>query len=123
MLNSTSDHRGIVIDFDTLQLLGKHEHIVSPNKRGLNANNLVQVKKFIEELQKYWTKYGIKNRISKAMKITNTTEIQLAANSIDKDITKAMLNAERKVRKSNKPPWSPAIKQARLLVKYYKLLC
>ena len=56
------------------------------------------------------------------MNIINTTEIQLAANSIDKDITKAMLKAERKVRKSNKPPWSPAIKQASLLVKYYKLL-
>ena len=33
-----------------------------------------------------------------------------------------MLRAERKVRQSDRPPWSPALKQASLLVKYYKLL-
>ena len=33
-----------------------------------------------------------------------------------------MLRAERKVRKSERPPWSPALKQASLTVKYYKLL-
>ena len=43
-------------------------------------------------------------------------------NGIDRDITKAMLKAERKVRKGDKPPWSPELKQASLLVKYYKLL-
>ena len=33
-----------------------------------------------------------------------------------------MLKAERTVRKADRPPWSPAMKQASLLVKYYKLL-
>ena len=33
-----------------------------------------------------------------------------------------MLQAEQKVRKSTRPPWSPVLKQASLLVKYYKLL-
>lgn len=122
MINTMSDHRGIVIDFDTQELLGKHEHIVSPDKRGLNANNPIQVDKFLEALQKYWTKYDIKNRISNAMNNTKTTDIRLVVNSIDKDITKAMLKAERKVSKPNRPPWSPALKQASLLVKYYKLL-
>ena len=33
-----------------------------------------------------------------------------------------MLRAEKRVRRSEKPPWLPALKQASLLVKYYKLL-
>ena len=49
MLNTTSDHRGIVIDFDRHSLFGKKELIVSPERRGLNASNPIQVDKFIQE--------------------------------------------------------------------------
>ena len=118
-----SDHRGIVIDFNTQQLLGQQEHIVSPNKRGLNANNPIQVERFLDELQHYWKKYNIATRISQATKQPpNVTSLRSTVNSIDRDITKAMLRAEKKVRKSERPPWSPALKQASLQVKYYKLL-
>ena len=122
-MNTMSDHRGIVIDFNTQQLLGQQEHIVSPNKRGLNANNPIQVERFLDELQHYWKKYNIATRISQATKQPpNVTSLRSTVNSIDRDITKAMLRAEKKVRKSERPPWSPALKQASLQVKYYKLL-
>ena len=123
MFTTTSDHRGIIVDFDTKTLLGKQELLVSPDKRGLNANNPVQVDKFIKELRTYWKKYNISDRIQEAMNDTSSTsKFRKTINCIDNDITTAMLKAERKVRKGDRPPWSPALKQASLLVKYYKLL-
>ena len=123
MLNTTSDHRGIVIDFNTRSLMGRQEHIVSPDRRGINSNNPIQVERFLEELQKDWEKYNIAQRIHRAYNtITDTTSLRKLVNELDQDITKAMLRAERKVRKSERPPWSPALKQASLLVKYYKLI-
>ena len=56
MLNTISDHRGIVIDFDTKQMMGKPEKIISPDSRGINSTNPVQVEKFIERLQQLWKK-------------------------------------------------------------------
>ena len=123
MITTLSDHRGIVIDFDTRLLIGKQELITSPDRRGVNANNPVQVELFIQHLQKYWVKYNIAKRIEQATdEATDLTHLRSIVNSIDKDITNAMLRAERRVRRSEKPPWSPALKQASLLVKYYKLL-
>ena len=123
MLNTMSDHRGIVIDFNRHSLLGKKELIVSPERRGLNASNPIQVDKFIQELQRHWKTFNITKRISDATKNGHCkTTIRETVNGIDRDITKAMLRAERKVCKSEKPPWSPALQQASLTVKYYKLL-
>ena len=83
MLNTTSDHRGIVIDFNTRSLLGRQELIVSPDKRGLNANNPIQVERFIDELQKYWKKFNITKRISDATKTALNTNVRDTVNSID----------------------------------------
>ena len=52
----------------------------------------------------------------------SASDLQQLLNGIDCDITRAMLQAERRVRKAEKPPWSPELKQASLSVKYYKLL-
>ena len=123
MLNTPSDHRGIVIDFNTKQLVGKQENITSPDRRGINSNNISQVDKFIRELQRYWDKYDIQQSIEYATSTEfDTPTLRTMVNKIDTDITTAMLRAERKVRKSERPPWSPALKQASLTVKYYKLL-
>ena len=122
MLHTLSDHRGIIIDFDTKQLVGRQELITSPDKRGINSNNPAQVEKFLHHLQRYWRKYDITDRIKKAPRTaSNQQELRAIVNHLDNDITKAMLQAEQKVRKATRPPWSPALKQASLLVKYYKL--
>ena len=94
LLNTTSDHRGIVVDFNTRSLLGKQELIVSPDKRGLNASNPIQVEKFIDELQKHWKKLNITSRVSEATQKAHNTDIRDIANNIDRDITKAILRAE-----------------------------
>ena len=96
--------------------------MTSPERRGLNANNPLQTEKFIQHLQKSWKTSDITNRIKLASSISNTNTMQMTLNEIDQDITKAMLRAERRVRKAKRPPWSPALKQASLLVKYYKLI-
>ena len=122
MLHTSSDHRGIVIDFNTTKLLGRPDKIQAPDSRGINASNPVQVETFLKNLQTFWKRYNIDQRIQTAETIHSTTELREVLNNIDRDITRAMLQAERKVRKSQKPPWSPELKQASLSVKYYKLL-
>ena len=123
MFTTTSDHRGIVIDFDTRNLLGRPEKIQSPDHRGINANNPILIEKFINQLQTLWKKYNIDQRIKAAESNSHSTpDLQQLLNEIDCDITRAMLQAERRVKKAEKPPWSPALKQASLSVKYYKLL-
>ena len=107
MIHTSSDHRGIVIDFDTTKILGQPEKIQSPDKRGINASNPVQVEKFLKHLKTFWKRYNIDKHIQTAEDIHRKTELREALNNIDRDITRAMLQAERKVRKVEKPPWSP----------------
>ena len=76
----------------------------------------------MEHLQKYWKKYNITKRINLASNVPSATLLRMTLNQLDHDITKAILRAERRVRKAEQPPWSPALKQASLLVKYYKLI-
>ena len=92
MITTLSDHRGIVIDFDTQLPIGKQELITSSDRGGVNTNNPVQVEMFIQHLQKYWAKYNITKRIEQATdEATDLTHLRSIVNSINKDITNAML--------------------------------
>ena len=89
MFTTSSDHRGIFIDFNTKQLLGKQETMTSPERRGLNANNHTQIEKFLEHLQKSWKTSDITNRIKLASSsISNANTLRTTLNAIDHDITK-----------------------------------
>ena len=80
-------------------------------------------RKPVDQLQTLWKKYNINQRIQTAESNSySASDLQQLLNGIDCDITRAMLQAERRVRKAEKPPWSPELKQASLSVKYYKLL-
>ena len=93
-------------DEDFIIILDWHE---------INSSNATQVDKFLKELQRYWDKYDIKQRIEHATSTEwDTPTLRMIVNKIDADITTAMLKAEKRVRKSERPPWSPALKQASL---------
>ena len=121
-LNSTSDHCGIILDFDTKILLGRRDTIAPVIHRGLNANNPVQTEKFLKYLQHFWRQLDIPKHINDTQQLQDKRTLQNTINDIDKDITRAMIRAEQKVRRKDKPPWSPELKQASLIVKFYKLV-
>ena len=121
-LNTTSDHRGIILDLHTKTLLGHKEPIAPVTRQDLNANNPIQLDHFLKQLNKLWRSYDIPRRINEANHIRDQRTLRNTVNDINKDITRALLQAEEQVKRNSKPPWSPKLKQASLLVKFYKLV-
>ena len=120
-LNIDSDHRGMIIDFKKSTLFGRTDPIQCQGPHRLSSSNHAQSEKFLKYLVMYWQKFQLSKRISIPNNIPKH-QLRKIINSIDSDITKAFLMAEKKTRRPTRPPWSPALKTSSLQVKYYKLL-
>ena len=121
-LTTTSDHRGIILDLDSKTVWGRKETIAPAHIRDLSSSDIPQTEKFLTYLEQFWRQYDIPQRIDKAKAIQNRRTLRLTIDDIDKDITRAFLQAEKRIKKKPKPPWSPELKQASLRVKFYKLV-
>lgn len=121
-LHTSSDHRGILIDFDRKLLLGKTQSINTIPHRGVVSTNEKQTTTFIQYLTKYWDEYNIDQRVDNASKLENKKILRKVLNSIDRDITQAFLQAEKRTKNKDRPPWSPILKAASLQVKRLQLL-
>ena len=121
--NTNSDHRGIIVDFNSKLLFGKQHLLSTPTTRGLQSTNIIQSEKFLQFLSKYWKAYNIDKRIDQATNPKQTKQqLRILLNEIDDDITQAILKAEKKTKLRERPPWSPELKEASLKVKYFKLI-
>ena len=121
-LRTNSDHRGMVIDFNSRTLFGRRDHIAKTTDRGIQSSDSINVEKFFTHLTKLWKEYDITNKLEQATKSTdNKQTLQLKLNEVDSAVTKAILTAEKKTKRRERPPWSPALKQASLQVRFYKL--
>jgi exonuclease III len=112
-----SDHRALFIDWHEDILFGsKCPLLVSHAQRRFLSKHRPSVTKYIEELHKYSIDHNILARLGKLSDNPNP----LIAEKIDRDITRGMLIAESRCRHPGSDPWSPVLKEPRLLVDIFK---
>jgi hypothetical protein len=90
--------------------------VVAHSHRRLHSKSMPSRSKYINSLYEYCTTHNIFSRIQALDHDPSTTK----AESIDDDMTKGMLAAEKTCRQRSQDPWSIAIQQAYLLVDIYK---
>ena len=121
-LHTQSDHRGIIVDFHKALHFGNPQSIQSTPHRGLRSTNPQHTEKYVQYLHQYWLELRIDDRLHNLAQLPlHHPHARTLLNQLDKDMSYAFLKAERKLRRKDRPPWSPALREASLLVKWLKL--
>jgi exonuclease III len=123
--HTDSDHRSIFMDINMKTLIKETPSTTLPaNCREMDSKNPSITKKFrehtIQHLKATRTEEKMKHLLENIENL-NPQQIEDALNKIDDQITRAMLSAEQKTGKTNRPPWSPALLQARAKVRYWRI--
>jgi chorismate mutase len=115
-----SDHRAIYIDWYTSLLMGGDLASLSSTPiRLLKSRDIKGRAKYVKVVAKYLEDHRVLQRL---MEVSNSVELDTEKiEAIDRDITRAMVHAIKKIWKVYTSPFSPQIKQARLSRRFYKL--
>jgi hypothetical protein len=120
-----SKHRGLFIDLDFTALMGAVDAIITAPSRGLHSENQVSVDRYLEALKKYFADHKIDNRVRDLKTVASsltTSQCKESYDVIDRDVTRAMLHAEKEAKRpSGKYEWSPKLREAGLLARYWNL--
>jgi hypothetical protein len=119
-----SDHRPIFVGLES-RLFGPLPAMAPHRSRYVHSNSKM-IGPFIVKVYQHLLETGTFVRIKTLMADIDTklpAEISHVANSIDDQITKALLSAERKCKKPPREPWSEAVHFASLHVKYWRVKC
>jgi hypothetical protein len=112
-----SDHRALFVDWHEDVLFGSKSPTIVPHvQRRLQAKHRPSVSKYVDTLHEYCVDHNVFERLHKLQQDPDG----IKAESIDRDITQGMLVAERRCRRPGKDPWSPLLKEARLLVDIFR---
>jgi hypothetical protein len=121
----TSKHRGLFIDFDHHQIMGQVDNIARHANRQLHSEDPIATDLYITAFKKYADDHDICGRLDDLRLIIHSMtlhRIRECYNSIDRDITRAMLHAEKTAKKpSGKYVWSPELRKHGLLSRYWRL--
>ena len=124
-----SDHRGLFLDFNQQGLLGHQSPILPPQSRILYSTHAERASNYLKYLAQTLSATKLPERTAQF-----ETNLRQAAdygmvsnhhhtqfNALDRDMTRAMLTAEKKCgRHYPTPSWSPALQDAGLTVRYWK---
>ena len=120
-----SKHRGLFIDLDFTELMGVVDMISAAPARGLNSENQVSVDRYLEALKTYVSDHNIDSRVNDLVATASElspSQCKARYDSIDRDMTRAMLHAEKEAKRpSGKYAWSPKLREAGLLARYWHL--
>ncbi|KAI2493431.1 hypothetical protein MHU86_21130 [Fragilaria crotonensis] len=120
-----SKHRGLFIDIDFTELMGAVDAITPAPARGLNSENQMSVDRYLEALKKYCADHKIDGRVRDLVTVAASLTPRQCKESydvIDRDITRAMIHAEKEAKRpSGKYAWSPKLREAGLLTRYWNL--
>ena len=120
-----SKHRGLFLDFDFQALLGPVAPIVSSSARRLNSEDQPAVDRYLEAFRQYATDHNLWSRVNDLATIAASlpvSQCKLRFDAIDRDVTRAMLYAEKQSRRpAGKYAWSPKLREAGLLARYWNL--
>jgi hypothetical protein len=117
-----SDHRAIFMGF-AASIFGNLPAFVPAASRGVNSDS-PNVATFIAAAYNHLDNTGTFVKLQKFTEATDTlssAEITAQADTIDEQITRALLSAERKCQKPKQAPWLVALHEASLQVKYWRL--
>ena len=121
----SSKHRGLFIDFDHDHVMGQVDNIVRQANRQLNSEDPIATDLYLEAFKKYSDSHDICGRLDDLKLVLNSmtlNRVRECYNSIDRDITRAMLHAEKVSKKpSGKYVWSPELRKHGLLTRYWRL--
>jgi exonuclease III len=115
-----SDHRALYVDFNTSTLMGGDLASLSATPvRILKSRDSKASEAYVEAAAKYLEDHRVLQRLMEVSEADKPDQQKIEA--IDRDITRAMAHAIKKIRKVYTSPFSPQIKQARLRRRFYKL--
>jgi hypothetical protein len=121
----SSKHRGLFIDFDHHHVLGQVDNIVRQANRQLNSEDPIATDLYLAAFKKYADDHDICGRLDDLKVVINSMTLERVRecyNSIDRDITRAMLHAEKTAKRpSGKYVWSPELRKHGLLTRYWRL--
>jgi hypothetical protein len=121
----SSKHRGLFIDFDHQQVLGQVDNIVRQANRQLNSEDPITTDLYLAAFKKYADDHDICGRLDDLKLVIHSMtlhRVRECYNSIDRDMTRAMLHAEKTARKpSGRYVWSPELRKHGLLTRYWRL--
>ncbi len=120
-----SKHRGLFIDLDFQELMGSVDSISPAPARRLNSENQVSVDRYLAAFKKYADDHNIDERVTALVNIAaslSTSQCKQSYDAIDRDITRAMLHAEKEAKRpAGKYAWSPKLREAGLLARYWHM--
>ena len=115
-----SDHRSLFVDWDEQRLFGSKSPLMAAKRyRRLQSANLTAKGNYILSFHKYCDKHNVFQRITDLE--ADLTPSWRRAEALDRDITRAMLHAEKTCRNLGTDPWSPTLQKARQKVEIFKL--
>ena len=120
-----SKHRGLFIDLDFTTLMGSVDPIVPTKARVLRSEDQPSCDRYLEAFKKYADDHKLWDRVKDLTTVAPTmtpAHCKLSFDAIDRDVTRAMLHAEREARRpAGKYAWSPKLRESRLLARYWHL--
>jgi hypothetical protein len=121
-----SDRRGLFVDIDNAGLLGgEMAHLLPPALRGISGS-CPQYEKYINNVYNHLSEHNVMKRGEKVFGTLDKATIPVrpnlvvASNRIDRDMTRAMLYAEKTCRQPDRPPWSEVLHLAGKAVRFRK---
>jgi hypothetical protein len=119
-----SKHRGLFIDLDFVQLMGSVDHISNAKTRELRSEDQPSVDRYLEAFKKYddhrlWARVAALTIVASTM---TSLQRKDSFDAIDRDVTRAMLHAEKEARRpAGKYAWSHKLREAGLLARHWHL--
>ena len=105
--------------------MGKVNNILPAPARGLHLENQVSVDHYLTAFKKYSADHNIVARVKDLTTTANALtaeQCKIAIDVIDRDITRAVLHAEKEAKRpAGKYAWSPKLREAGLLARYWHL--
>ena len=128
-LGHDSDHRVLWVDIHGPTLFGQKTAPVNPPpKRNLNSSNPRTLKPYVERLGKLFAEHKILERAitlkANFAEHGKTDELEKQYQILDKEKSELMVAAEKKsadTTQTSAIPWSPELKRAALLFRYWDL--
>lgn len=119
--NINADHRALFIDIDINTFLhGKPEYLTPPQHRQVTTKDPRIVVEYITEVAKYLDDHNYTARIEKVIAMDNNSELAtVEIEKIDRDMTRARMQASKKLGRRYKAGWSPKLQNAYLTQQYW----
>ena len=118
-----SDHRAVYADFDFRRILGNSPpDLTNPSHRHLTSHIPKHVHAYKVAVHRYFVKHRVYQRVEELRENPRNlpaTRLQENYEALDRDITSAMLAAEKSLKCKSHLPWSPALKHAVDRVHYW----